>query len=335
VSSPKPLAAPRGRNRLALAALIACGAGLLFVIGGRLQGIDYQPLVWALQLELAGRSAYGAEMAARFQEVYKPPLADGGFAYPLPAIWLALPVAALPEAAARGVWFALSFGSVALGMALLRMPWALLLFMPLISGLNELQVSVPLVGMLLIGIWAARERRWRLLAAIVALTVAAKPQTTLFIGGALAIISLRAGQWRPLAVAGAAVAGLSLLLEPLWPLHWLAAAARYRDAIPTMWLVAWTPAALFLLYRRRLWAGLAVLQVCAAPLAPYYYVLLPLLVACVDLPRRRAWLVVACSLASFPLATLGPLWLTLGLFFLLPITAANLWGAGDGARGEP
>lgn len=317
--------APAHRQRLLIVALSVVGAALLFVIGSRLQGIDFLPLVWALRLELTGGSAYGEEMAARFREVYSPTLAAGGFAYPLPAIWLALPVAVFPEVVARGIWFVLSFGSVALGLALLRMPWPLLLFMPLISGLNELQVSVPLVGLLLIGLWAAREGRWWLVAAVVALTLGSKPQTTLFLAGALAVMALRAGQWRPLLITGLVVVGVTLVLDPLWPVAWLGAAARYSDAIPTMWLVAWTPAALYLLYRRRLWAGLAVLQVCVAPLVLYYYVILPLLLAFVDVrSHRRAWLVVACSWLSFPLAALGPRWITLAIFFLLPILVVNL-----------
>jgi hypothetical protein len=73
------------------------------------------------------------------------------------------------------VWLLLSLGMLLLGLHLLRMPWAWLGFLPLLMALKIGNLTALLVGLLLIGIWAARARRWGILGLIVALTIPTPP----------------------------------------------------------------------------------------------------------------------------------------------------------------
>jgi len=190
-------------------------AATVGAISSVLPGKDYRPLALAVRLLAQGKSAYGPEMTAFFLQAYDQRFSGGGFAYPLPALWLMLPLAWLPDPLVKALWCIASVGSVLLGLHLLRMRPAMFLFVPVIWGVVELQNSVPLVGLLLIGIWAYEQRRWTLLAIIIALTIAAKPQTTLLISGFLAVQLLLAGHWRLLGLLFVLVVGLPFLVEPL------------------------------------------------------------------------------------------------------------------------
>lgn len=292
-----------------------------FFVGGR----DYQPPLWALQIELSGGSAYGEAMDARFRSDYDEPFASGGFAYPLPAMWLALPLIVLPGWAIGPVWCVLEGGSVLVGLLLLRMPRSLLFFLPLPLGFILQQGTVLLVGLLLIGVWAWQERRWWLLSAIVALTIAAKPQTTLLVAGVLALLALREGAWYPLLVCGLVVALPTFALEPTWIPQWFAAVERYRMAIGMYSVWQWVPVALLLLFLRQYWSGLAVLQVALFPTL-FGYTLLPLLVGYVDpAVRRFALLGVAGSWVSVLLVRVQPGWLFIGLCYLGPMVIGGIW----------
>ncbi|NJN65552.1 MAG: hypothetical protein HC884_01985 [Chloroflexaceae bacterium] len=305
---------------VALIAVVALSAASFFV-----QGRDYQPPLWALQIELSGGSAYGPEMAERFRENYAEPFASGGFAYPLPVMWLALPIVALPDVAVGPVWLVLSVGSVLVGLLLLRMPLSLVFFLPLPLGAYLQQVTVLLTGLLLIGIWAWRTQRWWLLSGVVALTIGAKPQTTLVMAGALALLALRAGAWRPLLVCHLVVAALTFALEPAWVAEWLQAVERYRTAIGLNWAVEWVPVAVVLLALRQFWGGLAVLQIGLFPTL-FGYTLLPLLVGyAAPVSQRGALLAVAGAWLSILVPVLGmrPAWLFLGICYLGPLLLAG------------
>lgn len=305
------------KKKIILVALVVVVllAGVGMLAGGR----DYQPPLWALQIELAGGSAYGEEMAEQFRQEYAEPFASGGFAYPLPVMWLALPIVALPDVAIGPVWCVLSVGSVLLGLVLLRMPVYLVFFLPLPLGMYLQQVTVLLTGLLLIGIWAWREQRWWLLAAIVALTIAAKPQTTFVVAATLGVLALRAGAWKPLVVCGLVVAGLTFALEPTWLAQWLAAVARYRAAIGQTWVFEWLPVAVVLLAMQHYWGALAVVQISLFPTL-FGYTLLPLLVGYVDAGARRfALLAVICSWGAVALVGVQPMALVQGVLFLGPL----------------
>ncbi len=289
-----------------------------------MDGRDYQPPLWALQIELSGGSAYGEAMDARFRSDYDEPFASGGFAYPLPAMWLALPLVVLPEWAIGPVWCVLEGGSVLVGLLLLRMPRSLLFFLPLPLGFILQQVTVLLVGLLLIGVWAWQTRRWWLLAAIVALTIAAKPQTTLLVAGVLALLALREGAWYPLLVCGLAVALPTFALEPTWISQWFAAVEQYRTAIGMHGIWQWVPVGLLLLFLRQYWSGLAVFQVAFFPTL-FGYTLLPLLIGYIDAAVRRfALLAVAGSWVSVLLVGGRPEWLLMGLCYLVPMVIGGI-----------
>lgn len=320
----------RHRDRLLAALLVVVSLGAVsFFVSGR----DYQPPLWALELELSGGSAYGSTMDERFRADYDEPFASGGFAYPLPVMWLALPLIALPDIAVGPLWCILSGGSVLVGLWLLRMPRYLIFFLPLPLGLFLQQVTVLLTGLLLIGIWAWQARRWWLLSVVVALTIGAKPQTTLLIASVLALLALRAGAWRPLLVCLLALFGLTFALEPAWVAEWLAAVERYRAAIGLNYVYEWLPAALVLFALRQHWGGLAVLQVALFPTL-FGYSLLPLLVGYVATPSHSvALLALAGSWFSIVLLGMQPAWLVAGACYLLPLLVGALrtWRAGQSA----
>lgn len=309
------------RERWLMAMLVGAALmGISLLVGGR----DYQPPLWALQLELAGDSAYGEVMQARFAEHYDEPFASGGFAYPLPVMWLALPLIVLPEWMIGPVWGMLGVGSALVGLLLLRMPLFLLFFLPLPLGFILQQVTVMLVGLLLIGIWAWQQRRWWILGAIVALTIGAKPQATLVAAVVLAFLALRAGAWLPIVVCMLAVFLPTFLLEPNWVGAWVAAVARYHSAIGPKMLWQWIPVALLLLGFRQYWAGAAVLQIALFP-SLLGYTLLPLLLAYVDPAIRRFSLLgVALSWSSifllvYPLLPFQQDWWSTGICYLTPM----------------
>lgn len=100
-------------------------------------------------------------MSVRFQDLFHATLTSGGFAYPLPAMWLALSVAAVPEPATKSIWCALTLGSVLLGMLLLHLPRPPFLFVPL--ALCTLLILVPTFALELgwVQAWLASAMRYR------------------------------------------------------------------------------------------------------------------------------------------------------------------------------
>jgi hypothetical protein len=279
-------------RRQSVYAVIACV--MLLAAAIRYDGNDYLQLHRALQLELEGKSGYGPEMDQYFRKVW-PQFAHISMAYPLPAMWLALPLLPLPEAALQPIFALLSLATVVVGMWLLRMPWPLLYFLPLLMAFIELNPVLSLVGLALIGIWAARERRWWLLGIIVALTVGSKPQGTLLFGAGLALIGLRAKAWPQLLLPGLVLAGVTWLLEPAWVQEWLVIVGRYGASVQAYSLLVWVPVAL------------------------------ALLVGCADLRScRLAWLVVAGSWLVWLVEGVAAPWLSIGLCYVLPLIAAYL-----------
>lgn len=308
------------QRRWLLSVLLVAVAVALGALGSLLPGIDYRPLIMAARLLAQGKSAYGPEMDAFFVQIYDARFAGSGFAYPLPALWMILPFAWLPDALAKALWCIFSVSSVFVGLYLLRMRPALFFFVPVLWGIAELQNTVPLIGLLMIGIWAYEQRRWNALAVIIALTIAAKPQATLLISSFLAFQTWRAGHWRLLTILIVLTIGLPFLFEPLWVVRWIDSARTYSRQIPAMWFWSWTPVGIWLCWRRQWWLGLALLQVALFPIVRHHYALLPLLAGYRDVQQpRQIWLVVACSWLSVGLAFIAPLWLTLVVGYLLPV----------------
>ncbi|HEU5014617.1 MAG TPA: glycosyltransferase 87 family protein [Roseiflexaceae bacterium] len=281
------------------AALVMILLGCLAFIGAKVPGVDHLPLVWALHAELTGDSAYGPHLDVLFNETYSticPPCATGGFAYPLPAIWLALPVAWLPANLTGVVWCIMSTGILLCGLTLLRMPPQMALFAPVWFGILQQQSTVLVVGLLLLGIWAAREQRWWLLGVIIALTGLTKPQTSILFACLFAIQLIQHRRWLPLLLPSAALLVSTSAIEPAWPLEWIKAAQRYNQALEPRWFIQWTALALLPLICRRRWTTLTIVQTCLFPVVANGYTLLPLLVAYVDIERRwLTWIVVIAS----------------------------------------
>lgn len=295
-------------------------AAFLVLLSLFLTPTDHLPVVWAARIELAGGSAYGPEMDALFHEYWDEPFASAGFAYPLTAIWFGLPIAFLPDVLLNMVACVICLGSVGLGLHLLRMPVALVLFAPVLWGIQFIQLTTCLMGLTLIAIWAARERRWWLMIILLVLISATKPQTTLLPGLFLALYALRAGHWKPLLIIGAVVISLPFALEPDWVTKWITSAQRYTNAIPAFWHYYFLPIGLWFLWKRHWWAGIAISQIALFPMLFHPYVLSPLILAYIPLKSNRfTWFMVACSWCVLLLPFIMPYWLTLTLSYIVPI----------------
>ncbi|NOK58922.1 MAG: hypothetical protein GFH27_549301n50 [Chloroflexi bacterium AL-W] len=306
---------------------ITVGCVLLGLIGAYLPGIDHLPLIWALRIELAGGSAYGPEMATMFQQHYNTlchECGDGGFAYPLPAMWFALPVVGLPDILARAAWCVLSVGSVVLGLFLLRMRPVFLLFIPLWYGAIEMQVTVLLVGLTLIALWSYRQQHWWLLGVLVALIGLSKPQTTGLFAIVFGLFMVRHHQWKPLLVS-VAILGITFVLEPSWLTQWLTNVSQYRSNLQPRWLLMWLPIALIPAMHKRLWPTLAI-ELCLFPAVSHAYTLLPLLIGYSDLRKSwMAWCIVGSAWAMVFLQSHIPEWLLLGLCYFIPFGLVTIY----------
>ena len=292
------------------------------------KGNDYLQLLYALQLELKGVSAYGPAMTALFQQTY-PEFIQIGMPYPLPAMWLALPLIPLPELVRHITWILLSTGSLWLGVYLLRMPEPLLFFMPILMNCLDGQPTMLLVGLCMIGIWAARERRWWLTALIVALTIASKPQATLILASIPAWMALRAGAWRQMLIMGAIFIGMTWLIEPTWVQQLLIVVMRYRANVSSVSVLLWLVMVPVLLILRAPLAAAAVIQVALFPIS-FKYALLPLLVGYIDVKSYRvAWIAVICSWLLWSQGDFNWPWLDIGLCYVVPLLGAAVWSANE------
>jgi hypothetical protein len=323
-------------------ALIAC-AGILLINQGA-AGRDHMPLVQALRAELGGISAYSEPVQADIRAQFAAPgptrcerCAEVGMAYPLTAALLALPLAPLPDPLPAYLWLVLAVGLLTLALALLGMPWTWLLFVPLIQAARTNNPSLLLITLVLLGLWAYREQRWWVLAGCVALTIGAKPQTTLLLSGALAVLLLRAGQWRPLLAACGVVGVITLALDPLWVGRWLDVLRRYGETTSetARWLWYMLPMAGWLIWRGQVWSGLAVLQVALLPVniqSPY--IVLPLLLGYAHLPVwshalawRASWLFLLTAwVMDYEVAFV--------LCLVLPLVGAAAWHIYSERRSE-
>jgi hypothetical protein len=268
-------------------------------------GRDFSPLVLGLQAEITGSAAYSTETQQQIGAHFATPgptqclrCSQIGLAYPMPALLLALPVAGIDIAIAERVLMLLSVALFAVALRINSLPPIWLLSAPAFQAIRANNPSLLLVALLLIGFWAAGNDRWWLVAICVAFTIGAKPQTTLLLAGALAVVTIRAGQWKPLLVSCGGVGVITLLLDPLWFSNWLAVVRDYREvttsaaAYPWLWWALPLPA--LMLWRGHVWPGLALLQVLLSPInVQSPYVTLPLLVGYAAMSgkgRLVAWL---------------------------------------------
>lgn len=307
---------------LYLALVVVCAALLMLWRDGRASflGInDLYPLYYGAKAWLAGGNAYQLAEVAPLKDQQHGIFLTGN-AYPLLAVVLVLPLSFLTPHMAAVVWIGLITAALLLALRLYgASPW-LILFWPLLEAIRLEQFTAFVVLAQILALWALRERRPWLLGLACALVLTKPTQGFLFV---LVLLLLTKDRLRPIA-AIAALWGSTLLLDPTWPLEWLAGVEQY-DAIalhPYYWQLAMLAVPLVLLRHHLGAAILASFALFRFPLpSPYMASMLPL--AVLD-DRRVIWLVPA-SYLWWPLAaTLGYAWGATLAFFLPMLVLATL-----------
>jgi hypothetical protein len=243
-----------------------------------------------------------------------------GNAYPLPALLLTLPLTLLPPHIAGTLWIGLLTAGLLCGLRVLRAPFWMLLYVPLLEGLRIEQYTIVIVVLQLFALWAFAQRRAWLLAFLCALLLT-KPTNGALMALLLGVLSRN---WPQQIVALALVWGGSLLLDPNWAFEWLAAARTYNDVAqqPILWAVA-ALAVVPLLLRDWITAAV-VLQLGVVPF-PGVYAAASLQLGLLD-DRRCRWLSVLSFL--WPLvafSTTKPLATTLTLVLPVVMLVALRW----------
>ncbi|MFN8538424.1 MAG: hypothetical protein U0232_13230 [Thermomicrobiales bacterium] len=309
---------------LFLAAVLACTTLMMLWRNGRTTPIglnDLYPLYYGAKAWLAGGNAYHLADVAPLKDQHHGIFLTGN-AYPLLAVLLVLPLSLLSPQLASVVWIGLLTAAILLALRLYgASPW-LILYWPLLDAIRLEQFTAFVVVAQILALWAQRARRPWLLGLACALILTKPTQGFLFVA---VLLFLTEDRLRPLC-AIAAVWGTTLLLDPTWPLEWLAGVRQY-DAIalhPYYWQLALLALPLILL---RHYLGAAIVASFALfrfPLpSPYMTSMLPF--GILDDPRV-IYLVPLSYLWWLFAATLGYAWgATLTFFLPLVILAAWRW----------
>jgi hypothetical protein len=208
----------------------------------------YQLWYSARVLLLEHRNPYDPQVTLEMQQALygRPALASEGqpaFYYPMPVLLLVAPLALIPYPLAASAWLCLLLFAVTtavevalwglgwrlppLGMAALLL-WALILF-PVLWSVLLGQVAALLLLPLNAGLAALLHKRDGLAGVCLALS-ALKPQMIYILLPMLVIWALRNRRWYLLVALVAtltALGGLSWLLLPVWPAHFLASVTHY------------------------------------------------------------------------------------------------------------
>lgn len=309
----------RTNSRLLVAGGLAtvAAAGLRAIQEYPTKLFDLYPLYYGGRAWLETGNAYLLDTVA--------PASDRGFqlfqignVYPLPAVFVTLPLTALPAPLAGTVWIALLVAGLICALRLYGGSYWLLLYLPVIEAIRIEQYTALVLIAQIVALWALRERRMGILAACCAL-ILTKPNHGLAFVIAAALLSGSAARI-------GAVASLpwlaSLAVDRSWPGQWLAALARHQAALqqPILW-----PIALFglpLLLAGDVIGAAVLLQFLALPFPGVYAassLLLPVL-----LSRHVPWLVAVSFLWPFPALVLGTPWAT-ALTLVLPMVGAALY----------
>lgn len=283
---------------------------------------DVYPIYFGAQAWMATGSAYDLDAAVDPQALYSPPDQAGnptnpyaqmhryGNAYPFPVVAWLLPLSLLPARAFSIVWLAGLVGGMLLALRWTRAPLWFIGYWAVLEGLRlEQFASVVLIAQI-VAVYVFRERRDERWAAFVLALCCAVMLLKPTQGAVLALALLVAGQswrhWQAALLAFALVWGLPTLLDPGWPLEWLAASRDYRTVslqyIPWLLLLALIP-----LIRSRDWVtGAVVAQFALAPYT-WFYTAASLPVGL--LKERRLPLLIIASLPTIYIAALliGPL----------------------------
>ncbi|HEX9373908.1 MAG TPA: glycosyltransferase family 87 protein [Roseiflexaceae bacterium] len=304
---------------------------------------DFVVIHAAGRAALAGGDPYSREFIA---SLHADPHGTG-YAYPLASLWVLLPFLPFPIALAATLWVSVSIaGLVALaplmGSQMPRWVWlAPLLFYPSLYALKITQWAPIQMALLACSLWLYR-RGASFWAGFLLPLVTVKPTTGLPLLVLGVVMCAADRRWWTGAILGGLIwYGAPLLLQPDWPLRWLATLRDYADPVAGQFLVTLTDlpdgrlcaatAALIALWsigRRRtpgLACALLVLSMLVTPhRAQYDYPLfyIPMLF----LPRRHLWLAVAAVVLSWGLPLTFELgWnssLQLTLFIVAPAILA-------------
>lgn len=240
-----------------------------------------------------------------------------GGAYPLPAVLLTLPLTLLDPHLAATLWVGGLVAGLLLALRLLDAPLWLALYVPMLEGLRIEQYTALIVILQILALWALRERRPWLLAALCALMLTKPTQAGLF----TLLMVLLGRNWRQQIVAAAALWGGSLLIDPNWIVEWLAGVRGYVDAArqPVLWPLLLLGLPLLL---ARDWVSAAVTAQLALAPFPGVYAAGALPLSVLREPRSR-WLSVASFLWP-AVALLADKQLATATTLVLPLVVLSL-----------
>lgn len=226
--------------------------------------------------------------------------------YPLPAALVALPFVALPPAVAAGCFIGCSSALLAFGLTRDQQWWRLLVFL-----------ALPFLQSIMVVQWAPLLFAVALYPSLMPLTLC-KPT----LGAAVALPRLT---WRRV-LATVALGLLTLLIQPNWPLRWLAQTQSYGGFVPLLTLPGLLlPLALL---RWRTSAAQTLLVLALAPQRLWYDQLLVFLVP--ETPRSLAILVAGSWLGYMLTSFGGPAAVVACLY--LPALGYVLWPWKDLAK---
>lgn len=238
---------------IALIALNTAGLYAVFTSRGQFVIWDIQPVRTAARAVLQGQDPYSAEVTREIQlEAYgrlpRPGEDVHAYAYPLYVAYLAIPLAALPNAWAQALWLTLLEVAAVAGIAVCGSVWGwpqsrsqrvglltfCLVFYPLVWSFVLGQLAIPAFALLAISAWAILHRRDGLAGFVLALT-AIKPQMSLLVLPAWGLWGAIHRRWRMLGALAATLGGLVLvptLVQPSWIASFFARVGEYADYSP-------------------------------------------------------------------------------------------------------
>lgn len=238
---------------IALIALNTVGLYTVFTSRGQFVIWDIQPIRTGAQAVLQGQDPYSPEVTRQIQlEAYgrlpRPGEDVHAFAYPLYVAYLAIPLAALPNAWAQALWLTLLELAAVAGIAVCGSVWGwpqtrlrragllvfCLAFYPLVWSFVLGQLAIPAFALLAISAWAILHGREGLAGFALALT-AIKPQVSLLVIPAWGLWGAIHGRWRMLGALAATLGVFVLvptMVQPSWIASFIARVGEYANYSP-------------------------------------------------------------------------------------------------------
>jgi hypothetical protein len=276
---------------------------------------DLYPLYYGARAWLATGNAYDLKAVAP-PEHAGVSLLELGNAYPFPALFFILPLAALAPATAGILWSGLVTFALTVGAKLARC-WWMLLYLPMVEAVRIEQYTALVVVFQLLALWALRQnRRWWL--GLMECLILTKPnQGALFV----LVLMVVARNWRQFGVWLAVIWGGSLVLSPAWPAEWLPVALNNVTAVsrPVYWQFAVLLVPLLL---ARDWLSVSLVAPVLAGQFRDVYVAASLPLGVTDVALSR-WLPPLAILWLYVSALTDPAWGT-ALTLVLPVVVLSV-----------